>query len=406
MNMRRSLEKKLAFLPIALLCLVGCDNGANSDIISFWAYQPSTQAHQNAFRDLISDFTDNTGIKVKLNLVVKDSFNTALNSALGGRSKPDISYLDQPLIADYASDSTISDISSLLASFGEVAEVDFFPSVYSTNVYNEKLYGLPLNVTASVLFYNKDLVATPPTTWAEWLAVKSTLPSGKSLFDGIGNGGYAGWYFQAFLANCGGSLLTTAGDEVAFNDAQGVEAAQMIKDLYGSDATSVINRGTSDAFGNGLVAFKLGSSSDIDRLDVNFPSLNYGVALVPSKAGTASHSNMGGENVVVYSHSKLKAECGQLIEYLLQEENIVKLSDFTGNFPAIREFATSSDDRLNTIINQMETSVPRPVIPKWIRVNDEYLGPALSDKILSDENPRDIQTSLNDAAQAANILLF
>jgi hypothetical protein len=33
--------------------------------------------------------------------------------------------------------------------------------------------------------------------------------------------------------------------------------------------------------------------------------------------------------------------------------------------------------------------------------NDDYLGPALSDKILSDENPRDIQTSLNDAAAAA-----
>jgi hypothetical protein len=54
----------------------------------------------------------------------------------------------------------------------------------------------------------------------------------------------------------------------------------------------------------------------------------------------------------------------------------------------------------------MENSVPRPVIPKWIRVNDDYLGPALSDKILSDENPRDIQSSLNDAAVAANQLLF
>jgi maltose-binding protein MalE len=155
---------------------------------------------------------------------------------------------------------------------------------------------------------------------------------------------------------------------VAFNDAHGVEAAQMIRNLYGSDETSIINRGTSDAFGNGLVAFKLGSSSDIDRFDINFPTLDYDVALVPSKTGETSFSNMGGENVVVYSHSKLKNQCATLIEYLLREDNLNKLSDFTGNFPAIREFATSDDARLNTIIAQMDNSVPRPVIPKWIRV--------------------------------------
>ena len=403
--MKNNHVQKVVLLAISLFVLSGCDN-TSDDIVSFWAYQPSTQAHQNAFRDLISDFTEETGIKVKLNLVVKHSFNTALNSALNGRSKPDLSYLDQPLIADYASDGTIFDISSMFANFATIEESDFFPSVYQTNIYQNKLYGLPLNVTASVLFYNKDLISSAPTTWTDMLANRSSLPSGKSLFDGIGNGGYAGWYFQAFLANCGGSLVNINNTAVTFNDTHGIEAAQMIKDLYGSDQTSIINRGTSDAFGNGLVAYKLGSSSDIDRLDINFPSLDYDVALVPSKTGDASYSNMGGENIVVYSHSELKDQCGQLIQYLLQEENINKLSDFTGNFPAVRKFAESEDPRLLTIIAQLETAIPRPVLPKWIRVNDDYLGPALSDKILSDENPRDIATSLNDAAAAANILLF
>ena len=404
--MRKQIIRKSILVVGTILLLTGCDTTGGEKIISFWAYQPSTQEHQNAFRDLIADFTEETGIKVKLNLVVKDSFNTALNSALNGRSKPDMSYLDQPLIADYASDGTLFDITEMLNGFTTVSESDFFPTVFATNEYQNKLYGLPLNVTASVLFYNTDMIPTAPTTWAEWLAYRSTLPAGKSLFDGIGNGGYAGWYFQAFLANCGGSLINNASTAVSFNDSHGVEAAQMIRDLYGSDQTSIINRGTSDAFGNGLVAFKLGSSSDIDRFDINFPSLNYNVALVPSKTGDVSYSNMGGENLVVYSHSDLKTECGQLMEYLLKEENIDKLSDFTGNFPAIRSFATSDDQRLNTIIAQLDNSVPRPVLPKWIRVNDDYLGPALGDKILSDENPRNIQDSLDDAAAAANIVLF
>jgi multiple sugar transport system substrate-binding protein len=156
--MKKNINSKIAFLAIALLSLVGCQDGQGDNIVSFWAYQPSTQTHQNSFRALISDFTEETGIKVKLNLVVKDSFNMALNSALSGRSKPDMSYLDQPLISDYASDGTIYDITSMFNGFSSVEQEDFFPSVFSTNVYDSKLYGLPLNVTASVLFYNKSLV--------------------------------------------------------------------------------------------------------------------------------------------------------------------------------------------------------------------------------------------------------
>lgn len=403
--MQKSTVSRWLFVIISLLSLGGCKQTAGEEVVSFWAYQPSTQQYQNEFRQVISDFTAQTGIKVKLNLVVKDTFNTALNSAVTGRSKPDISYLDQPLIADYAADRTIYSLSNLLKE-STINVHDFHQAAYQTNIYNKETYGIPLNITSSVLFYNKNIVSTPPTTWAEWLAVKATLPAGKSLFDGIGFGGYAGWYFQAFLANCGGKLVNENMTAIRFNDDKGVEAAQMLRDLYGNDQTSKNNRATSDAFGNGLSAFKLGSSSDIERLNINFPLLDYGVALLPSKDGSTSYSNMGGENLVIYSHSTRKVQAMRLIEYLLSEVNIKKLSAFTGNFPSISQYATSDDSKQQTIITQLENAVMRPVIPHWIRVNDEYLGPALSDKILSDENPRDIQTALNDAASAATSILF
>lgn len=403
--MKKRVASRWSFVLLCLFTLGGCEGRGGEEIISFWAYQPSTQQYQNEFRQLIENFTTQTGIKVKLNLVVKDTFNTALNSAIIGRSKPDISYLDQPLIADYASDGTIYSLSDMIANSSLDVE-DFHSFAYQTNIYNGKAYGVPLNITSSVLFYNKNIVTTAPTSWADWLAIKGNLPTGKSLFDGIGFGGYAGWYFQTFLANCGGKLVNNTSTAVTFNDAKGVEAAQMLRDLYGNDTTSKNNRSTTDAFGNGLVAFKLGSSSDIDRLNINFPSLDYGVSLMPSKDGSTSYSNMGGENLVVYTHSKLKDKSMQLIEYLMLENNIKKISQFTGNFPSISKFATSDDLKRQVIIDQLEHALPRPVLPKWIRVNDEYLGPALADKILSDENPRDIATSLNDAALAATSILF
>jgi ABC-type glycerol-3-phosphate transport system substrate-binding protein len=355
---------------------------------------------------MIADFTLETGIKVKLNLVVKDSYNTALTSALTGRSRPDMAYLDQPLIADYATDGTLHALDEAIETSAVLHKERFYESVFNTNVYQDQTFGIPLNMTTSVLFYNKNLVYSAPNTWDEWLTLRDDLPDGKSLFDGIGNGGYAGWYFQSFLSNCGGALVNDEMMAVTFNDEHGLTAATMIKELYGHDQTSIANRATSDAFGNGLVAFKLGSSSDIDRLDINFPMLDYGVALVPSQNGGVPYSNMGGENLVIFEHSSLKANCLTLIEYLLERENVSKLADYTGNFPAVTEFLSSDDPRRQVIIDQLETAQARPVLPNWIRVNDEYLGPALADKILSDQNPRDIQTSLDDAALAATMLLF
>ena len=206
--------------------------------------------------------------------------------------------------------------------------------------------------------------------------------------------------------------------EVTTAIAKGVEAAKMIQDLYTFDKPQgSINRSANNAFGRGLIAYKLGSSSDIDALDTNYPNLNYGISMIPPKVkGEKSYSNMGGENLVIFNHSPKKANCLKLIEFLLREENINKIASFTGNFPAIEEYANiesipvikeESRARKAVILEQLKNSVPRPVVPKWIEVNDQYLGIAISDKVLSEDPARrDIQSALDEAATAANRRLF
>ncbi len=409
------------FLALSLSVVTGCkdnsENGGSDEPINFWAYQPSKQTDQTAYKNLIAEFTAETGIKVKLLMVVKDSYNKSLNAAISSRSKPDLAYLDQPRISDYAHDDTIAKLDEYIANSEGIDNTKFFASGLATTMYKGSQYGVPLNMTTSVLFYNKDIVATPPTSWQEWLNTPVTGPN-QSLFDGIGTGGYAGWYYQVFLANNGGKLLNDAGTAVAFNDAKGVEAAKMIQDLYTFDKPQgSINRSANNAFGRGLIAYKLGSSSDIDALDTNYPNLNYGISMIPPKVkGEKSYSNMGGENLVIFNHSPKKANCLKLIEFLLREENINKIASFTGNFPAIEEYANiesipvikeESRARKAVILEQLKNSVPRPVVPKWIEVNDQYLGIAISDKVLSEDPARrDIQSALDEAATAANRRLF
>lgn len=102
---------------------------------------------------------------------------------------------------------------------------------------------------------------------------------------------------------------------------------------------------------------------------------------------------------------------------MLRKENINRIASFTGNFPAIEEYASvdsipvvreESRARKAVILDQLSTSVPRPVIPKWLEVNDSYLGVAISDKVLSEDATKraNIQGALDDAATAANQRLF
>ncbi|MDY0118350.1 MAG: extracellular solute-binding protein [Bacilli bacterium] len=379
--MKRNRFKYLAFgafLALTFTLTTGCSkngDGGGDGTIRFWVYQPSKPEDQTAYKNLMTEFKEETGISVQLLMIVKDSYNQAINSALSSRSKPDMAYLDQPKISDFADDGTLACLDDYIAESEVIDNSKFFQSGLATSIYKGKQYGVPLNMTTSVLFYNKNIVGEEaPKSWDEWLNTPIEN-SQHSLFDGIGTGGYAGWYYQDFLANNGGKLLNDAGTAVAFNDAKGVAAAKMIQDLYTFDKRQASqNRSSNNAFGRGQIAYKLGSSSDIDALDTNFPTLNYGIAKIPpSVAGQTSYSNMGGENLVVFDHSPNKKNCIKLIEFLLRKENINRIASFTGNFPAIEEYASvdsipvvreESRARKAVILDQLSTSVPRPVIPK------------------------------------------
>lgn len=395
--------KKLLVLflgAITAVGLTGC-SGESSDTLSFWAYQPSTTQDLNEFKDLINEFTEETGIKVNPNFVAKDNYKRTLNSALSSSKKPDVAFLDQPMIADYASDRTLADITDLLTS--DIFDEDnYFEGAYNTTIYNGKRYGVPLNVTTSVLFYNKDLVSENdvPTTLNEMLSL--TVPNDKALFEGIGTGGYAAWYFQVFLENFGGQLVDVENQEVTFNNEQGQTAAKYIQDLYAKSPKSI--RDTSNAFGNGKVMFKLGSSSDIETLQKSFPGLEFGVSLIPTGTENTSYSNIGGENLVVFDHSELKSEAVQLIEFLMEKENNLKICEYTGNLSSIVSYAESTDPLEAVVIQQLNTACARPSVSNWITVNDSYIGAAL-EFILSD-NPQDIKEKLDFAAKQANSLLF
>jgi multiple sugar transport system substrate-binding protein len=118
---------------------------------------------------------------------------------------------------------------------------DFLPPIREMASYQGKLLGIPYRVTASILFYQKQLLAdagftNPPSNWAEFQAAcVATTKAGAPNRYGLGIWGRQGpamvGGFSPFLRGNGGRYFDPETWEIHINDARAVEALQFYGDL-------------------------------------------------------------------------------------------------------------------------------------------------------------------------------
>lgn len=412
------MKKKIAiFLAIIMIVavlstvLVACgEDESDSSTIRFMLYTPETKEARAAQTEMFERFTAQTGITIEPLYIPKDQYNKVFPQNMKSKkSTADVFYLDQPMLGTYSTFCLSLD-EGFFAEDGEegLHLSDFYDVAVDTIKYDGHIYAVPFSLTTSVLLYNTSLVSSVPKSWEEWRNM--SVPTGTALFGGIGSGGYASWYFQAFLKSAGGELIS--GNQVVFNNEKGVAAGQMIQDLYSKSPDGI--RGASNAFTNGKVMFVLAHNTDIYNYFSGNPSFcesNLGATLfIPQNEGGTSYSNIGGENIAINKNSKNIEACKQFVKFLLQEENVdIAVGN---NFSAIKAYAKVRTTNPSTgaqysqtlqnimgkVLEQLETASARPAIDGWMTVNDSYLGDALADII---DNGADVKTALDKAADKA-----
>lgn len=166
-------------------------------------------------------------------------------------------------------------------------QASFDPVAIQAFTYEGKLYGLPYALEAIALLYNKDLVPTPPATWAELKTIAKQLQDEGKVDQGFvlqqgdpyhayplwtGFGGYV------FKQNADG---TYDPNEVGLDTPGGIKAIteidQMIKDgLLRKDITGQIGE---TLFTTGKSAMTVGGPWRL--ADLRKAGINYGIAPLP-----------------------------------------------------------------------------------------------------------------------------
>jgi len=373
--------------------------------VSFWAYQPDNPENQKLLESIVDEWNkSNPDIQIKLAAIPRDTWDEKLNTAIAGGVAPDISYLDQPKVAQWAKEGTLLDITQYADGQNGIKRDEYIEGALLTNEVDGKLYGLPLNMTTVAMFYNKDLVPTPPKTWDEWLAIsKQVYKKGEiSAFEGPWGGGWGAWLFPAFGGTNDCYMANKENTEVTFNSPQCVETFKFIHQIFQNNDMDVIT--SNEAFGNGKVAMKVSGAWDVVHYKNNFPNLNFGVTLIPKNTRYAS--NIGGENLVAYKSTKNPEAVFQVMKYLTNDVNSVKFADITGNFPirvkASQDPKYTSDPYLSVFMEQLKYALPRPRITEWIKINDEILGAVLDDLQQKGMDPKPI---LDEQVKKAHALM-
>lgn len=128
--------------------------------------------------------------------------------------------------------------------------------------YQGKLYAVPLNTNAQLLWYRKDLLAQihqpPPTTWAQIIADAKMLPASEGLIEeqAAQYEGYTVW-FNSVLASAGGEVVNSNDQPVLGQPA--VVAATILKDV--ADSGRADPSLSTDQEDQGRLAFEAGKAA-------------------------------------------------------------------------------------------------------------------------------------------------
>jgi multiple sugar transport system substrate-binding protein len=230
------ITKRFALAALAVLCATvaaGCGSSSGSGPAVLNYYSPLDPNGTNVKAAQVCSAASHGAYKVELTPLANsaDASRQLLVQRLAAHDS-DISMINMDTIwtDEFAAAGWLKKIAG---AERQEAINDVIPIAAQSAEWKGNLYAVPTNTNAQLLWYRKDLVKTPPTTWAELIADAKKLPASDGLIEeqGAQYEGYTVW-FNSLVASAGGQIVDPNGSSALGPAA--VQAAQIIKDVADS----------------------------------------------------------------------------------------------------------------------------------------------------------------------------
>lgn len=384
------MNRKLFLLVVALVALFSVTVAQAQDVVTikFWhTYNETSAENEMLTTTLIPQFeADHPGIKVESVPFPYDEFRQTMLTALAGSEGPDLARLDIIWSPEFAKLGVLAPLSDVMPDFQDYAD-KVFPGPLSTNGYQGKYYGLPLDTNTRVFMYNQTIydeagISAVPTTIDE---LKATCDSVKALGEDyfvFSDGGTYGWAVLPWIWSFGGDItdadMTTATGFI--NGEKTVAAYDFLKDMVSGGCFSDGMTGSGFDSGAGYFTNKVSSILDgpwmFPIAAGQYPDFQIHTALMPAGDG-GSVSVVGGENIVLFSNTAAdearKEAALEFLRFTQSDDYQLKMSE-TGQLtvlPALLETDYyQNHPYYGVFLEQLKTARARLPHPAWVEIED------------------------------------
>jgi multiple sugar transport system substrate-binding protein len=350
--MKKSLRwgAAVATATVATMTLASCGFGGGSNSSSggdksltlmVASYSDNTKSE---WQQIIKDFeAKNSDIKVSLDVQSWNDINDVIKTRVQAGKQPDILNIDA--FAGFASDDLLYPAKDVVSA---ATLADFQPAFAKNASIGGTQYGLPFIASARALFYNKDIfakagVTAPPKTWAELEAAATKIKDSGAIGYGMPLGSEeaqaetALWFYGAGGGYGDASKLTIDTPE---NLAGATEMQKLITDGVteqnpgSTDRTPLLN-----VFVQGQIGMQVGLPPTVGQIKDKNASLNYGIAPIPTKDGSAFTLGVADHLMAFKNKTDKTASIKKFLDYFYSSDVYTKWVTAEGFLPTTKSGA-------------------------------------------------------------------
>jgi multiple sugar transport system substrate-binding protein len=281
--------------------------------------------------------------------------------------------------------------------------------------YNGTLYAAPYASDGGLLYYRKDLVSTPPTTWSELVSDCPKATKGMACYAGQFSK-YEGLTVNAAEAinSAGGQIVKSDGKTPDINTPQARQGLDFLVNGFKhgyipNEAITYQEEESREAFQTGKLLFLRNwpyvyahLTNDGDSKVKN----KFGVAPLPGLTA-AGKSSLGGHSAAVTVYSKHKATAYDFLKFIdtpsIQDNVFLKIGTLAPviKAPYTDQSAIAKFPYLPTLEQSIDTAIPRPVSPFYPAITQSIetnVYQALQGSLSVDAALKNIQAGITQAS--------
>jgi multiple sugar transport system substrate-binding protein len=412
----------LSLLVLILAAAAGCDRseaGAARSAATVELTVMFAPDSTGVWRSLCAAF-EKQHPHIRVNLIEGPSQTNAredqyVTSFLSGQSPYDLVYADVHWIPKFAAGGWLEDLTDRWPT----REWErFIPGAIEGSKYKGRIYRVPLEVGAGMLYYRKDLLDAagerPPETFEDLVRIAKQLQHPNELWGYVWQGQqYEGLVcdYLEILKGFGGDWIDPSTNAVGLDQPAAIAAATFMRDCIERHGVSPPGVTTYDEeqsrqlFHAGRAVFLRNWPYAWSKSEAPDSPIRgkVGVTRMPMARGGAHASTLGGFGFAITSSSPHKDEAWLLVQFLTELTQARRVFDATGTLIAQRTFFEADD--VDPAIRQMYpailSTVPRPMTPQYAQASDilqRHLSAALTGLATPEE-------AMADAARETRLLL-